>query len=146
MSEGFMSGGSGSAVWTSVWPEGETLAAAVAGVEEVVGLAFASDAGLVWERLTNVAPAHVRSALFEIDGAEVQAVCYRAGAEPVLLWHSHTQSVEPSKADLEFFPDWLVDYGAVYHVPSGQTTLYNKDGVIEVLSTTVSSLLATQES
>lgn len=56
----------------------------------------------------------------------------------VILWHTHLATTDPSQADIEEFPVWLADYGMVFHVPSGATTVYNQSGVI---SSTKSAVL-----
>jgi proteasome lid subunit RPN8/RPN11 len=139
------------------WRRGEWLAATLP-TEEIVGLGFLTDENTLrsddaedrpigsvieYVQLTNIAHASVRDRTFEIDGTEVKAVCTRMGKTPVALWHSHTQSVEPSVEDVEFFPAWLVEIGAIFHAPSGQTTLYTGDGVCFPVMQTTTPLATT---
>lgn len=137
------------------WHYGEFLAK-IDSSAEIVALGFPragcwvsgdvllGNGDIEYVQLTNVAPAAVRDKRFDIEGVEVQAVCRRMQKSPFALWHSHTQSVEPSETDLEFFPAHLVKYGAIFHAPSGQTTLYTGDGVFSRLPTTMQSARDTQ--
>ena len=43
--------------------------------------------------------------------------------QPIVLWHSHVISVEPSQHDLMHLPEWCM-YGEVFHVPTQRTTTY----------------------
>jgi proteasome lid subunit RPN8/RPN11 len=95
---------------------------------EVVGMAFETVNGVMWYELTNISDQPDRR--FEVDGEEVRYYLQMHHARPFVLWHSHVKSVEPSITDLESFPVWLTDMGAIFHAPSGQTTLYDASGVI----------------
>lgn len=114
------------------WLGGELLAQV--SDREVVGLGFRNPVTkhIIWEQLTNVAPAHTADRMFDIEGVEVRALIVAYGAQPVYLWHSHTRSLEPSTTDIEFFPAWLVERGVIYCAPLDQTTLYDASGVITV--------------
>jgi len=101
---------------------------------EVVGL----NVGDVWFRLDNqlmhdgssgmgsggvgafeVSDADVRGALMSLRDIEDVSV----EAQPIVLWHSHVNTVEPSEHDVEHLPEWCM-YGLVFHVPSRTTTKY----------------------
>lgn len=93
----------------------------------------------VWYELHNVAEHSVAvesgRGEFLIEAEELQSVMGVASAEGLgnavrILWHTHTASELPSKEDLAEFPAWLVDYGMIFHVPTGKTTVYNSAGVI----------------
>lgn len=133
---------------------------AIAGeaAKEFVALGFITDVSpegelgdVVWFQLNNCAG----SGEFLVEGDEILRVLGVAmqdgrvgGTEggvnmPRVLWHSHYLAVEPSDADVQEFPGWLVDVGMVYHAPSGQTTLYNHSGVISSTTNVDSASIAT---
>ena len=101
---------------------------------EFVALGFQDpiDDCITWYELPNVAdvgefyvePDAVREILM-IAQAEVDPSCMR------LIWHSHYVALHPSDPDFALMRsnDWL-DYGMVFHAPSGTTTLYNAAGII----------------
>lgn len=122
---------------------------------------------IVWFELENVADAESRGdgrGEFLVEGPELMRVC-RAAAEElgyltlgqdvrarvdamlrervVVIWHTHTATTDPSREDIDEFPEWLADYGMVYHVPSGTTTVYNKSGIISSTKSPVEVALAT---
>ena len=49
---------------------------------------------------------------------------------PIVLWHTHVNTVEPSAEDIAEFPTWLADIGMVFHVPTQTVTLYNVEGIL----------------
>ena len=110
---------------------------------EFVALGFQDpvDEFITWYELPNVAgvgefyvePDVVREILM-IAQAEVDPSCMR------LIWHSHYVALHPSEPDFALMRsnDWL-DYGMVYHAPTGKTTLYN---AADILPTEVNSDLA----
>jgi proteasome lid subunit RPN8/RPN11 len=110
------------------WAHGESMARAER--FEVVGLGFESDGRIIYHQLQNVAPLRRRDRMFEVEGTHLRNVVEHVGQQPVVLWHSHTVSVEPSETDVETFPSWLVNTGVIYHSPSDSMTLYNESGVI----------------
>lgn len=63
----------------------------------------------------------------------------------VVIWHTHTATTDPSREDIDEFPDWLADYGMVYHVPTSTTTVYNKSGVISSQRAELESAIATSK-
>ena len=100
---------------------------------------------IIWYELPNVAGVGE----FLVEGEAIHAVMLKAIGEGVseyrrLLWHSHYNTVEPSKADVDEFPEWLVDVGVVWHVPTQTTTLYNSGGIFQVTDSSTSTL-STQE-
>lgn len=62
-----------------------------------------------------------------------------------VLWHTHVNTIEPSQEDIDEFPEWLADAGAIYHVPTGTTTLYNQSGIISPVNSVETGTLATSE-
>lgn len=87
----------------------------------------------MWFDLTesNLAP----NGEFYVEAEAVAAVLATAAEQGldatrcgIVLWHSHYISVEPSEADLSNLPEW-VDVGIVFHAPTGQSVLYNNDGI-----------------
>ena len=63
----------------------------------------------------------------------------------VVLWHTHTATTDPSREDIDEFPTWLADYGMVYHVPTGTTTVYNSAGIIPTSAELESPLATSKE-
>lgn len=103
------------------------------GRREVVGLLMEVNVGggnvITGTLLNNVAPAG--TAQFRIAGDEVHGVFQQLknqGAEvnEIVLWHSHHgPSGEPSRHDVDNFPEWLCKRALVYHVPAGTSRVYD---------------------
>jgi len=121
---------------------------------EFVALGFVAEDGVaslgtpsvVWYTLPNSADVGE----FLVDGADLQAVMQQAivdlGEAVVqtadrVLWHSHYLAVEPSKADIDEFPGWLVNSGLVYHAPTQTTTAYSASSI--ALRSPASAVLGT---
>lgn len=103
---------------------------------ELPNAASASASGGVGEFY--VEPEVVRETLL-VAQTEVDPSCMR------LIWHSHYVAQSPSDADFALMRnnDWL-DYGMVYHAPSGQTTVYNAAGIIRISEPIVAGSRDTQ--
>lgn len=117
------------------------------GVEqEVAAIGWFGDGVTRWRVCSNVhtAPAHN----FAIAGGEIRTAIQQHG-RPDVLWHTHNGvdigSAEPSKTDVETFPDYIFSVGVVYAPHLELLTAYNKDGVLWQLSTILDIPLATQE-
>lgn len=113
--------------------------------EEVVALGWIGDDVTMWRVASNVhtAPAHN----FAVSGGEMRTLIQRHG-RPDILWHTHngveSESAEPSKTDVELFPDYIFSVGVVYAPHLDLLTAYNKDGVLWQLSTIPPHSLTTQ--
>lgn len=106
-------------------------------VAEVVGIGFEDpiDETITWYELQNTAVAGE----FRVEPEDLERVLkyarstgYHDPAGLVYLWHSHYIAEEPSDVDIQNFPSWLCDAGLVYHAPSGGTSIYNADGVLQM--------------
>lgn len=99
------------------------------------------------EELENTADVSVAGTRFVIDGTDVHFALLRATehGKPVMLWHTHMGSIEPSILDIEAFPTWLVETGCVHHIPTGTLTYYDDSGVRLSTSALLPDTLATQE-
>lgn len=135
------------------------------GMHEHVALVIQDGEGALWYRMENVAqPSADGRGEFLVEGPELARACLAAAQElgyvqlgadtrrgvdamlrerVVVLWHTHTATTEPSREDIAEFPTWLADYGMVYHVPSGTTTVYNNSGIISSTRVSIESALAT---
>lgn len=144
----------------------------VAEAREVVALGFVigetdADASsgegipiVAWFELPNVAGVGE----FMVEGQDLKAVFESALVDPAVsaaqallssthpgsvlsrvLWHSHYISDVPSNADIADFPEWLVDVGMIYHVPTSRTVLYNASGIISPVSPDQNGALPTAE-
>jgi hypothetical protein len=122
-----------------------------ASMRELVALGFLTGTDVLWYELENTAERNPDGrGEFYVDGMAVSAVMNQAFMQlggvwdSVVLWHTHVNTVQPSAEDVAEFPDWLADAGAIYHVPTGTTTLYNRGGIIPV-SLPDTSTIATPE-
>lgn len=137
--------------------------------KELVALGIEDGDEYVWFEMENVAYAASRGdgrGEFLVEGPEIMRVCIAAAEQlgylrlgqdvrarvdamlrerVVVIWHTHTATVEPSREDIDEFPEWLADAGMVYHVPSNTTTVYNKSGVISSTNVPLSGTLATSK-
>lgn len=130
----------------NLWPAGEEFARGAA--VEVVGLGFrlrhpvsppdpfaAFDPPIRFVTLVNEAERTIDE--FYVSGSQVHGVLSalqgqfgEGNVQLVCLWHSHFSLAGPSVFDLANFPEWMVGYGAIYHVPTNTTYLYNKNGIL----------------
>lgn len=69
---------------------------------------------------------HAGLAVDGADGSHGVARC-----DLIVLWHTHHNTVEPSPEDIAEFRGDIFDVGIVWHVPSGTTTLYSSDGILD---------------
>lgn len=133
--------------------------------KELVALGIEDGDAYVWFELSNSAEENPDGrGEFFVDGMDLYEVLVSAASDlghlqtgmqdrqcvdamlrerVVVLWHTHTATVEPSREDIAEFPTWLADYGMVYHVPSGTTTVYNNSGMISSTRVSIESALAT---
>lgn len=102
-------------------------------MQEVVGLGFEDpiDGTITWYTLRN---SHVGPGEFTVSDADVRHVLeiaartgYHDPAARRILWHSHTNTAEPSETDIMEFPEW-VDEARIYHAPTAGTVAYKADG------------------
>lgn len=138
-------------------------------MHEYVALGIEDGDEYVWFELENVADATSRGdgrGEFLVEGPEIMRVCIAAAEQlgylklgqdvrarvdamlrerVVVIWHTHTATVEPSREDIDEFPEWLADAGMVYHVPTDTTTVYNKSGIISSVMDPSEGALATSK-
>lgn len=114
---------------------GEQCARAMAATDSfkelVAVLWWSTYNGYIWTDLRNVAEDQQHR--FDVDGEQVMALLKRvreAGGRIVALWHTHQDQSEPSSTDVESFPSWLCDTGAIWCASAETLVLYNGSGVI----------------
>lgn len=132
-----------------------------------MGVVNPDDQSVMWYELENVAEENPDGrgefyvdgmAIFDVLKSAAEDFGYlRIGADTrrcvdamlreqvIVIWHTHTATTDPSREDIAEFPTWLADYGMVYHVPTGATTVYNQSGVISSPRAEVEPSIATSK-